>query len=96
MNNTPVYRFLVCDYFATGEGRSIWLMIDRNYGEKWTDKEFKSFIGHVYYHVGIEEVDEDKFISTYGRMIPDHVIQMIDKKNQSAFTWKTHLHFNYS
>lgn len=92
------YRFFVCDYFATGEGRSIWLMVDRWYGKGFSDPlhHFQTFIEDAYYYSSIEEVNEEKFLNDYGSLIPDNVKKMIEKKDQPGFTWQTHLHYNYS
>ena len=94
------YRFFVADYFATGEGVSKWLQISRNYsGGDETDyalEEFKRFIGISYYFHGIEEKTEEEFMSAYASMIPPYVIRAVERKDQPAFTWQTHIHLNYS
>ncbi len=94
------YRFFAVDYFATGEGRSIWLKICRNY-KSYDDKDrelekFKSFVGHEHYYPGIEELTEREFLDKYTRMIPHMVAHMMQKRDQPMFTWETHYHFNYS
>ena len=30
------------------------------------------------------------------KLVPDYVIEMIAREDQPAFTWETHLHYNYS
>jgi hypothetical protein len=96
-NQEQFYKFFVCDYFATGEGRSIWLMVDRWYGKGWSDPlhHFQTFIEDAYYYSFIEEANEEKFLNYYANLIPDYVRKMIEKKDQQGFTWQTHLHFNY-
>ena len=102
MTNDPkeFYRFFVVDYFATGEGVSKWLQISRNYsGDNETGyelKEFKRFIGISYYFHGIEEKTEEEFMSAYASMIPPYVIRAVERKDQPAFTWQSHVHLNYS
>ena len=104
MTNDPkeFYRFFVVDYFATGEGVSKWLQISRNYsGGDETDyalKEFEEFVGHEYYFYcnGIEEKTEEEFMSAYASMIPPYVIRAVERKDQPAFTWQSHVHVNYS
>jgi len=96
------YRFFATDYFATGEGISYWLQISRNYsGDNETDhelKEFEEFVGHEYYLYcnNIEEKTEEEFMSAYASMIPPYVIRAVERKDQPAFTWQTHIHLNYS
>lgn len=99
-NEEPFYRFFVIDYCATGEGRSIWLKICRNYeSHDGKDREFEDwekFVGHEYFLCGTEELSEEDFISKYSNLIPERVSTMMQKRNQPVFNWKTHYHFNYS
>ena len=103
MTNDPkeFYRFFVVDYFATGEGISYWLQISRNYSGGETDyelKEFEEFVGHEYYLYcnNIEEKTEEEFMSVYASLIPPYVIAAVERKDQPAFTWQSHVHVNYS
>lgn len=94
------YRFFAVDYFATGEGRSYWLMICRNY-RSYDDldrekEKFTKFVNCDYYMQGFEELTEREFLDKYTRFIPYFVAEMMQKRNQPMFTWQTHLHFNYS
>jgi len=94
------YRFFAVDYFATGEGRSYWLMICRNY-QLYDDvdrekEKFAKFVNCDYYMQGFEELTEREFLDKYTRFIPYFVAEMMQKRNQPMFTWQTHLHFNYS
>ncbi len=99
-NKQPFYRFFALYYYGSGEGVSYWLKICCNYPSYYgVDRElenFKKFIGHEFYYSGIEEPTEEEFRTRYAKLIPDYVIKMLDKKDQSGFTWETHLHFNYS
>ena len=94
------YRYFAIDYSATGEGRSIWLKICRNYLPiDDRDREFEKFakfVGDDHYLQGFEELTEDEFREKYTRFIPYMIAGMLQKKDQPAFTWETHLHFNYS
>ena len=102
MTDKPFYRFFAIDYLATGEGRSFWLMICRNYpfiGDKDRQKEkFVNFIGMSadYYMHGFEELTEDDFLDKYGKLVPDYIIEMIAHRDQPALDWETHFYFNYS
>jgi hypothetical protein len=82
------YRYFAIDYVATGEGRSVWLKICRNYlpidNRDRQKEKFVKFVG------------EDEFLVKYGKMVSDYIVEMIARKDQPAFTWETHLHFNYS
>ena len=96
----PFYRYFAIDYVATGEGRSIWLKICRNYLPiDDRDREFEKFakfVGDDHYLQGFEELTEDEFREKYTRFIPYMIAGILQKKDQPAFTWETHLHFNYS
>ena len=102
MNNQPFYRFFAIDYLATGEGRSFWLMICRNYpfiGDKDRQKEkFVNFIGMGadYYMHGFDELTEEEFMEKYDTLIPHHVKVQVHRRDQPMFTWQQHLHINYS
>ena len=100
MTDKPFYRYFAIDYCATGEGRSIWLKICRNYppidNKDREMEKFKEFVGCSHYFPGIEELTEDEFLVKYGKMVSDYIVEMIARKDQPAFTWETHLHFNYS
>jgi hypothetical protein len=105
MTDKPFYRYFAIDYFATGEGRSIWLKICRNYppidNKDREMEKFKEFVDcdYVdcdYYMHGFEELTEDEFREKYTRFIPYMIAGMLQKKDQPFFTWETHLHFNYS
>jgi len=101
-NTESFYRFFVIDYLATGEGRSFWLMICRNYpfiGDKDRQKEkFKNFIGMgaEYYMHGFDELTEEEFMRKYDTLIPHHVKVQVHRRDQPMFTWQQHLHVNYS
>ncbi len=97
-NQEPFYKFFVCDYYATGEGRSLWLMVDRWYGEGRSDPlgQFKKFIDEPFYFLAIEEFTEERFLSDYNQLIPDKVKQMIAMKDQYIFNWMSKFHFNLS
>ena len=102
MTNDPkeFYRFFVVDYFATGEGVSQWLQISRNYsgGDEpdYELEEFKEFIGFDHYYYGIEEKTEEDFMREYAHIIPLYVVKAVERKDQPAFTWQSHVHVNYS
>lgn len=101
----PFYRFFAIDYFATGEGRSFWLKICRNYppyksiADTIIDHDLERFIKFVdcdHYMQCFEELKEEEFMERYAHMIPEHVKVMLKRRDQPAFTWEVHYHFNYS
>jgi radical SAM superfamily enzyme YgiQ (UPF0313 family) len=98
----PFYRFFVVDYFATGEGKSLWLKICRNYqsvdDRDREKKRFAEFIGMgaSHYMQVFEELTEEEFIKRYDTLVPHNVKMMLQRRDQPAFTWETHYHFNYS
>ena len=100
MTEKPFYRFFVIDYFATGEGRSYWMTICRNY-ESYDDvdrekEKFSKFVDCDYYMRGFEELTEEEFMKKYNALIPEHVKVQIHRRDQPMFTWQQHLHVNYS
>jgi len=99
MTEKPFYRFFAVDYFATGEGRSFWLKVCRNY-QPIDDRDremekFKEFLGHSHYYPGIEELTEEQFLEKYDKLIPHHTRMMIHRRDQPFYTWETHIHINY-
>ncbi len=96
----PFYRFFVVDYLATGEGRTYFLKICRNYqpiDDK--DREYEKFVKFVdcdYYMECFEELTEDDFMNKYAKLVPENVRMMLHRRDQPAFLWETHYHFNYS
>jgi hypothetical protein len=100
MTDKPFYRFFAIDYCATGEGRSFWLKICRNYQRvDDRDREYEKFAKFVdcdYYMHGFDELTEEEFMEKYAELIPHHVKVQVHRRDQPAFTWETHLHVNYS
>ncbi len=102
MSDRPFYRFFAIDYFATGEGMSFWLKVCRNYQPiDDRDRALENFakfvgVGAEHYMHGLEQPTEDEFLEKYAKLIPDHVKNMIARRDQPGFNWETHLHFNYS
>jgi hypothetical protein len=94
------YRFFVIEYFGTGEGITYFLQISRNY-RGYTDFDgelhsFKKFVDDDYYLQGMEELEEEEFMTKYAALIPAHVVKMVSRKDQPMLTWQTHFHVNYS
>jgi hypothetical protein len=100
MTDKPFYRFFAIDYCATGEGRSFFLTICRNYQKiDGRDREYERFAKFVdcdYYMECFEELTEEEFLDKYDVFIPLYVKAQVKFKDQPAFTWETQLHINYS
>lgn len=96
--NEPFYQYYVIDYFATGEGRSIWLQISRNnspyYPVDYLQKRWEKFVDVEYYLQGTEELSEEEFMKKYRVFIPGHIKNTIEEKSMSI--WQSHYHFNRS
>ena len=94
----PVYKYRVIDYCATGEGRSIWLMICPNnspsYPDDYLQKRWEKFVDIDFYLQGTEELEEREFLDKYTRFLPNVIAHMLREKSLSI--WQTHLHFNWS
>jgi len=91
----PFYQYYVIDYYATGEGRSIWLQISRNnpyYSVDYLQKRWEKFVDVEYYLQGTEELTEEEFMKKYRVFMPGHIKNTIEEKSMSI--WQSHYHFN--
>lgn len=86
------FNFYVADYLATGEGRTIWIMIDRNYDKEQSLKDMKEFAGNQ----TIVEYTEQDFLRYYLSLLPATVKSMIEQKNVPMMCFKQEFHFNYA
>jgi radical SAM superfamily enzyme YgiQ (UPF0313 family) len=94
------YRFFVVDYLATGEGRTYFLKICRNY-ESYDDidreyEKFAKFVDCDYYMECFEELTEEEFMKKYDTLVPENIRIMLHRRDQPSLLWETHYHFNYS
>ena len=91
----PFYRFFAIDYYATGNGRSIYLQISlNNHNDEHYEKEWKHFVNYEFYLQGEEELEEREFLDRYTRLLPNMIALMLREK--SLTIWQQHLHFNRS
>jgi hypothetical protein len=92
------YQYYVIDYFATGEGRSIWMQISRNncphYPDDYFQKRWEKFVDVKYYIQGTEKLTEEEFMKRYRVFMPGHIKNTIEEKSMSI--WQSHYHFNRS
>jgi len=90
------FVYYVIDYFATGEGRTIFLFIERNYGDRERILEsIKEDVGSFYF-CGIEEFSEERFLNDYSNLLSDNIKRMIEKKDVPFMSFSQMYHFNYS
>ena len=89
------FAYYVIDYTATGEGRTIYLFVERNYNEQDILDSIKETAG-PYYFKSLQRVSEEKFMTHYSSFIPGQVKRMIEKKNVPMFSFHQQFHFNYS
>lgn len=88
--------FYVMDYFATGEGRTLMFLIDRDNDEKKTMQDFVNFCG-PYYSAGIEQLPKEKFLEKYESFLPAHVKTMLNHpEGVNNMRLLQELHFNLS
>lgn len=88
--------FYVIDYFATGEGRTIWLWIEKCYTKKEEElslKDFKSWAGK-YFSSGIERHTQQSFVENYGHLVSENVLRLIMENSLPSFAYKQELHIN--
>jgi hypothetical protein len=99
-------QYLASDYYATGEGRTICLLITRGYtiqddyledgatlknSEKFrAAREFLEEFGHL----DAENLSKERFIKRYGTFVPDSVQYMLDEPANIHFIQR--FHFNYA
>ena len=96
-------QYLAGDYYATGEGRTICLLITRacarqedyldgtlKNGEKFrAAREFLEEFKHL-----PENLSKEEFIKRYGKFVPDSVQYMLDEPANIHFTQR--FYFNYA
>ena len=94
--NEEINHYLAIDYCATGEGRTIYLLIARSYTDP--ERVMKEKVGD-YFGIGIENLTREIFFERYGHLVPEVVKQMSDKDSNAQpfnFHFFQEFHFNYS
>ena len=89
------FVYYVIDYFGTGEGRTIYLFIERNYDRERILENIKKDVGSFYF-CGIEEFSEERFLNDYSNLLSDNIKRMIEKKDVPSMSFSQMYHFNYS
>jgi hypothetical protein len=88
------FNFYVADYLATGEGRTIWIVIDCDCDKVKSSEDAVYFMGSD--NQLIKQYTEEDFLKYYNSFLPGTVRNMIDKKNVSRMNFKQKFKFNYS
>lgn len=87
--NDPYY-FMVSDYYATGEGRTISILITTGEAEYSPIKEFYELFGsHLL--LSVEFVPRTFFFDNYGNFIPTIIPKVID---MGYFSYNSQMHVN--
>ena len=89
-----INQYLAIDYYATGEGRTIYLLIARSYTNP--EREMIEKAGD-YFSIGIENLQREVFFERYGHLVPTAVKDMTETyKNLQPFNlyFFQHFHFN--
>ena len=93
-NDTDFFVYYVVDYYATGEGRSVFLFVERNYDKKESFKEVANWVG-AFYAEGIEELTEEQFFIKYEDYIPNKIRRVLLEKNVPNMIFKQEHNLNY-
>lgn len=91
---------IVCDYSATGEGRTIMMHVVTSSEKKYAMESFANSFD-AYYFPGATVVEIDEFLKDYDELIPPSVKRiLIDEQNGNKvsyyFNWSQTFHFNAS
>lgn len=107
-----MYQILVSDYGATGEGRTVCILITRAYPEAKdyennvvvttagyrACREFLAHFGEFFNHF-VESVEQDFLLEHYGMFLPDMVKKVLTAGATSKpgnFEFAQSYHVNYS
>jgi hypothetical protein len=98
MSNTDPNIYIVCDYYATGEGTTVLTLITRatphkdDYSEDYStvkntslDRAFREFeeLFGPWYTRGAEVLDRYEFFHRYGHMVPSILYKMCDPEDEN-------------
>ncbi len=99
-------QYLASDYYATGEGRTICLLITGAYPRQddYLDDTLKNsekfraareFIEEFdYFAQGAVNFSKEEFMKRFGQFVPDVIQRMLDKPANIHFTQR--FHYNYA
>ena len=101
LENLLSLTYLVSDYGATGEGRTVSVMVFRPripYGttrEQYFQAEFTN-VFDTWWTIGMKEVSREEFEADYAWMMPEQVYNMINQENPPGLHWHSQFHYNFS
>ena len=90
--------YLVSDYSATGEGRTVCVLLVPTYQVPTEEDKRNRFLKTFddYWTIGMEELDKHTFEEKYLWTMPEPVFSMINVDKPPGFMWSTQIHFNFS
>lgn len=100
--------YLVCDYSATGEGRTVSVLVtqaypfeDSPYVKDGLDREARlrkrfTSVFDEFWTIGMEELTKNEFEERYAWTMPEAVYNLINDDHPPGFGWYTQIHFNFS
>jgi len=83
-------RFLISDYYATGEGYNISILITSNIDPF---KSFENLFGE-YYALGAYELSKEAFITNHIQNLPLYISESL--KKDEIFEYFSQFHINYA
>ena len=93
------YRYVFIDYFATGEGRTIFGLVVTAGSDQEALERMKECVGDDWYSKCSEVLSLEEFIKRMGECLPtlvENIIRNEDEKTSPYFEWYGRLHCNYS
>ena len=100
MKTKPDFYFMVSDYYATGEGSVVMILITR--ADMLTEEEaiqnYREYFGG-YHASGVEILERDEFLIRYGNHIPQYLYNLTDPDSDfpgivPAIHYTSTLHLN--
>lgn len=93
--------YLVSDYSATGEGRTVSVMITPIYSKEGEARKIyikDTFEGQFgdWFGLGVEELSKHEFEERYLWIMPEFVYTLISEDQPPGFHWFSQVHFNFS
>ena len=87
--------YISAEYFATGEGITLMLLVTSAATEKSALEQFKAhfdpfYLPYVEFHI------KEQFIERFDHMLPSSVKKRINDKDDGYFTWQSSYYVNYS
>lgn len=103
-----MFTYLVSDYSATGEGRTVSVLVTHSY--IFDDAVYKddgltpplrkvrlfSETFDAFWAQGMQELTQQEFESRYMWAMPEMVHRIIHDDNPPGFSWSTQIHMNFS